>query len=299
MDRSQFLSDPDVQGFLKWAGQFVRGDRKLHHHWTDSRGNKFECGNLYEAFDRYYWKGKATLNCQLYEVRCFDKTVALFDLFKEEFRKCRALATQNDQQRFINCSNAILDWGDIKNLKKLQAWQQLGVTDFRTRIESAIRLLSPDSAVIEKGRFTKLDMGAGYSKIYAMLMDDFPMYDSRTACALTSLIVKYCEENGMQRVPETLQLGVPRPQGNVNYRIPASRYNIRSIDSGQKSAYASANVKAAWLLGNLALCEGQFKTQPPGRRVLALQSALFMVGYEPLSFKPKRLDSREPAHSPE
>ena len=31
-------------------------------------------------------------------------------------------------------------------------------------------------------------MGSGYSKVYSHMIKDFPMYDSRVACALTSLI---------------------------------------------------------------------------------------------------------------
>ena len=47
-------------------------------------------------------------------------------------------------------------------------------------------------------------MGAGYSKVYSLMIDGFPMYDSRVACALTSLIWLYCGEKHLVQIPEQL-----------------------------------------------------------------------------------------------
>ena len=43
--------------------------------------------------------------------------------------------------------------------------------------------------------------------------------------------------------------------------------------------YADSNLRCAWLLGLLADVP-PFVDQPPELRVLALQSALFMIGYD-------------------
>ena len=73
------------------------------------------------------------------------------------------------------------------------------------------RLLDPTSGdadlrVLRTGEIRY--MNSGYSKIYAMMLESFPIYDSRAACALTSLIRAYCVEWKLPSVPEPLRLGV-------------------------------------------------------------------------------------------
>ena len=110
------------------------------------------------------------------------------------------------------------------------------------------------------------------------MIDGFPMYDSRVACAVTSLIWLYWRENHLVQIPEQLRLGVPPKLGENIDRNP---FGFPKLRWGQDTKYAGSNLKAAWLLGELA-DRGEFATLPVERRVWALQSALFMIGYKPL-----------------
>ncbi len=178
-------------------------------------------------------------------------------------------ATDADKDRFKDAAVSVMKWGGITRYDKLC---ELGKEALRELKENA-RRLDPEHADTNNLRGFKY-MGAGYSKIYSLMLDDFPIYDSRVACALTSLIWIFCVEKHFQRIPEHLCLGVPN--GRVGNRNPCG---FPSTNGGRR--YADSNLKAAWLLGTLAN-RGKFATLPAEHRVIALQSALFMIGYMPL-----------------
>ena len=135
-------------------------------------------------------------------------------------------------------------------------------------------------------------MGAGYSKIYSLMVDGLPMYDSRVACALTSLIWLFCKEASLPEVPQYLRLGVPNPKGDRVDRNPQrGTFRFPDIQGAQYSLHAKCNLKAAWLLGELAQ-KGRFAELSHELRVDALQAALFMIGYEPL--KPEAIKKPHP-----
>ena len=122
-------------------------------------------------------------------------------------------------------------------------------------------------------------MNSGFSKIYSLMVDRFPIYDSRVACALASLVLWFCQCTSRKAVPESLSIGTlpHRAQGRRN--PSCEHFSFPQISYGDTASYSRSNVKAAWLLGELA-------EHPPFSRqrdrIHALQSALFMTGYERL-----------------
>ena len=121
-------------------------------------------------------------------------------------------------------------------------------------------------------------MGPGFSKVYSVLIDGFPIYDSRVACALNCLVGIYCRRERIGSKPDLLRLRMPprRVPKNVRYhRCDRPRMNNDS------AAYARDNLKAAWLLGEMVRDPGEFE-EVGFEPVDALQYALFVVGYASL-----------------
>ena len=119
-------------------------------------------------------------------------------------------------------------------------------------------------------------MGSGFSKIYSLLIDGFPIYDSRVACALACLVRIYTEDRKVEPQSDPLTLRIP-PQRQP--KSPKhSKCNCPKM-YGNTEAYAEANLKAAWLLQEMVRRPGKFANVEGFTSVEALQHALFMVGY--------------------
>ena len=234
------------------------GERKLVHSWESRPPNprSFFCQSLWEAYERYSWDEEG-----------FEGMVARLDEFRHVLRDT------NDRDRFLRTAKEVMKWGGITRYGRLD---RLGGNALR-ELRASVRPLDPRFADTDDLRGFQY-MGAGYSKVYSLMIDDFPMYDSRVACALTSLVWLYRGEKRLVEIPEHLYLGVPPKLGENIDRNP---FGFPNIKGSQYRKYADSNLKAAWLLGELAE-RGRFATLPVERRVWALQSALFMIGYKPL-----------------
>ena len=263
MKRDDYLSQPEVADFLDWAGHLMRGEWGLEHSWTEKRnGESFRCSTLYQAFQGYRWKRDT-----------FADTARKFDDFRRDLDSIGVIANPAQRDLFVEVAREVVGWGGINNLKRLNEWGQMAPRQLQSHIAETRRKLNPATANTDE-----LDdfpyMGAGFSKIYAALIPGLPIYDSRVACALACLVRLYCQDAGRPRVPALLTFGVPESRGNEGGRCqkPALRY-------GQDEKYAKANLQFAWLLAGLTANPGQFGNLPANRRVDAVQSALFMLGY--------------------
>ena len=258
MNRHAYLARPDIRAFVNWTTDFVIGERKLFHSWESRPPNplSFSCQSLWDAYEGYSWGDEG-----------FEEMVARLNEFG------RVLRDTNDEDRFLRTAKEVMKWGGITRYARLE---RLGENALRV-LRARARLLDPRCADTDDLRGFQY-MGAGYSKVYSLMIDGFPMYDSRVACAVTSLIWLYCRENHLVHIPEQLRLGVPPKLGE---NIDRNQFGFPNIRSSQDTKYADSNLKAAWLLGELA-DQGAFATLSVERRVWALQSALFMIGYKPL-----------------
>ena len=172
MKRDAYLEDPDVSDFVAWASNLVTGEWGLHHSWTGKQGNipnfGFRCDSLYEAYTHYDWYGN------------FEGAVNLMDDFRS---KLQDAIGDGDSTRFLDTAISIMKWGGIHNERRLPG---LGSRALDVLTEAGSKLDPGLADTDELAGFGP--MGSGYSKIYSLLLDDFPIYDSRVACAMTSLI---------------------------------------------------------------------------------------------------------------
>ena len=203
-------------------------------------------------------------------------TIARFANFRQDLNAIGIIGTYAQRDRFISKAREIAEWGDIRNLKRLNEWGQLDPQDLQSHIADVRRKLNPvtaDTAELTNFRY----MGSAFSKIYSALIPGLPIYDSRVACALACLVRLYCRDSGRSQVPPLFNLGIPPGRGNAGGRCSSPQ-----IYASQESKYAKANLQFAWLMQGLTADPGEFAQVPAGQRVDALQSALFMLGYDRL-----------------
>ncbi len=260
MRRTDYLGLSSVQGFVDWGSNIVRGEWGLQHAWQGSkRVGQLKCNTLYQAYKGYFWNDE-----------CFFMTARKLDDFRGQFKRA---IDDDDNIRFATIAEDVKYWGRIGNAT-------LRPNVLRERAE----LLNPRTADTEDlrafGEMRSID-----SKIYSLLVDGLPIYDSRTACGLASLIWLFCKDRGYCPIPDALKIGIPSAHVSFS-RNPDESFP--GIHSGFK--YADSNLKAAWILGDLLETAGGFGHVPTNQQLLALQSALFMLGYKPLADDAVRKD---------
>ena len=270
MKRDDYLADKDVAGFVQWAGYLVRSDWGLEHSYK-GKGPAFCCATLYRAYEGYRWPNSVNGERA-------NATMDRFDDYRRRFASIQPVTTDADQRAFFAIAEEILKWGGINNLRIASShnWGSLRPKDLQDRVDEIKNKLDPADPNCDTDKLpASLGMSSGYSKIYAALIPSLPIYDSRVACALTCLIRLYERQAGSNVSGDKLSFPVPAHRGSRRCTRPAIRY-------GQDRKYAEANLKCAWLLQGLLKQPGEFANVPEHRRVDALQSALFMLGYQRL-----------------
>ena len=268
MNRDEYLENEHVSGFTRWASELVTGDLVLAHRWTSGRGTDFKCMTLYDALEQYRWPdNRNALDCRA--------TAQLLRRFRLDFEDIGAINSRVKQTKFVDNAETIFRWGGIRQLGKLNEWRSLPPERLQALIEDARARLDPATADTDDLASFRY-MGSGFSKVYSVLVDGFPIYDSRVACALNCLVEIYCRREKVRPRPDLLKLRMPPRQEPKRIRYCRCDRPKMNNDS---AAYARNNLKAAWLLQEMVREPGDFGKVEMFEPVDAVQHALFMVGY--------------------
>ena len=260
MKRDDYLSAPDVQAFLGWAKPIVTGERQLSHP-GEKAGVEFK--TIADAWRCYEWDDKD-----------YKATTVFLGGLRARISESREEGKSKD---LLEAAIDILKWGRVggRNTERLEALGEEALP----LLELNSRLLNPEAADLDRVKVVH-PMNSGFSKIYSLMLDGFPIYDSRVACALGSLVRGFCEKTGRQCVPPLLAFRLPPNRVQGNKRDP-SRGNLKfsAIHHGGDGFHAQSNVMAAWILDELSE-HGPFGELGVDERQFALQSAMFMIGHK-------------------
>ncbi len=266
MNRTQYLDDLDVRAFIGWMTPRLCAEGVFTHHYGLPHGKAWSCTSVYEAFLRYDWRGDFESN---------ESALAVMT------SRLRAALDASDTQEFIAAARDVLLWGGViaNNGAKLLALGDEVIPTFT----AAVRQLDPRTADTDHVDDVRL-MNAGFTKIFALLIDDFPIYDGRVGAALGYLVRLHLQERGATSVPTTLRFPWGMGKGAISgdskkNRNPSSGSLIFPRLRADVRLHVRANIMAAWMIAELSRseCFGQL---PERQRVWGLQSVLFMIGYE-------------------
>ena len=268
MNRSEYLRDASVQAFIDWMRPHVRGERRFQHGFTMLKPRcAWSCNSIWEAYENYWWPlpGRNTGS--------FEANQGELDRLAADVRRAR---DGDDRNGFLGAAGAILQWGGVMN-SNADTLRDLGGTALSVFREAGALLDPPhaDTSRLEGVRY----MNAGWTKVYALMVDGFPIYDGRVGAAMGYLVQRYCVRIRVHPVPVLLRFrwGVARGRHNRNPSTRSLRFPRLTAASPRR--WAECNLQAAWVLGELCR-EGGFGGLPPHRRLRALEAALFMIGYE-------------------
>ena len=232
MKRDEYLADEHVAGFTKWVGQLVTGDLTLTHRWK-SRGTDFRCTSLYGALEQYRWPD----NSRALDYRVTGRRLREFHI---NFEDIGTVDSRVKQAKFVDNAEAIVRWGGIRPSKRLDEWRSMPPERLQALVEDIRGKLDPetgDTANLAGFHY----MGSGFSKVYSVLIDGFPIYDSRVACALNCLVGIYCRRQKVGPKPDSIETEDAATSGAQDCQIPSVRpsqdeQRCRRIRSGQSES---------------------------------------------------------------
>ena len=269
MNRNKYLLDSSVEAFIDWLRPHVRGDCPFQHEYTMSRPRcDWSCNSIWEAYEKYWWPLPNDRR-----TGSFEANQGKLDRLAADVRRARDC---DDQDGFIKAASDILRWGGVtsSNADTLRKLDGMALSEFRR----ASRLLDPshaDTSRLDGVRY----MNAGWTKVYALMLDGFPIYDGRVGAAMGYLVQQYCTRAGLRKVPPLLcfRWGAARGDHNRNPSMDSLRFPGLTYDNPRR--WAECNIWAAWILGEVCR-EGKFGGLVQRRQLRALEAALFMLGYE-------------------
>ena len=288
--KKEYINNQDVKAFINWLDLRLGIPGSFEHRSYLLRTKQgWQCGCLYEAFENYKWP--YSFQCPLLGERVrgseFRETFDYLNMLAESLRTA---VYANDVELTRKSAFAMLTWGGVlyRNEKRVL---DLGedVCDYFKDTREKLHISD-----CRLGKHEGIMMNSGFTKLYFLLVDDFIMYDGRVGAALGLLGRLYAEEMGLETIPAEIKFSFgsgqtsPARQKSGDRRNPSTeKYKLSSFNSNPKRQL-NDNLKASWLLKELVdKTESRFALLPQvpllNERLTAIQSALFMIGYDVIS----------------
>ncbi|MFV3383737.1 MULTISPECIES: hypothetical protein [Pseudomonas] len=284
MDRTTFLAQPDVNGFIEWL-QATLGHLQVHLRLRRSKqvrgGLDLQVVGLEQVHAAYRW-GAGWQDYQTGKwVASTDwvSTKASLDLLRS--RLASALASGCDDATYKAC-RAVLQWGGVWG-----AVPFLGELRRKGKLVEYLNACRPLFSLDTDQKLSDLSersiqrFDAGLTKIHALIdTTGSPIYDSRVGAAIAMLYARY-RENAQGRAQLKFPSGAARGKqirdpGELGYAAAPRFFTSKVTDH----IWARSQVELGWIIqAVLARLPGMFSGSL-AERSHCFEAALFMIGYD-------------------
>jgi len=207
-----------------------------------------------------------------------------------------AIYRNDNEQSARECLFAVFSWGGIRNRSVGAGRFVETLTDARAYFAAAAEALTLETATIDSKTLYPVSesqpklMNAMLTKAHALLAEDgLPIYDSRVAASIATLVARYVRDRGLLEPPRLLAFpltdraqrrGVP-----VEISTDAQRHLSRNDSSRGTREWTSAKLRLGWITrAVLEASPGLFGQGQLESRMRAFEAALFMTGYDTRAF---------------
>jgi len=281
--KDEYLASKHVTGFSKFLSEYMNDSTKefKHNYRNIKKNTEWKCDKLANAFQHYEWRVKD----------CFSN-IATGESFESNNKVLLFLRARlenyilNKSPRDLkNAAIDVMKWGGTVNGNKPFIDELYTTNKIINYFKDAITFFSKDSFDEDQFKTLKLRSNAGFTKIYSLLNNNFIIYDSRVAAALTLLVLSYCKNNDLKCVPvELLFCVMPAKEDKKaqhhKCRNPSQQTLNFPMMNNNHLVHARSNVMANWLI-ECSLAKGGFLLNGKGSDDFrALEAALFMIGYD-------------------
>jgi hypothetical protein len=283
MNRHAYFALPHVSGFITWFAAELDCESRFKHEYVDRRsGMQWSCNRLFDAFDRYRWNHPGNVRLGFDSGHCPMSNGIALSALRNDLQ-----AINGDDRRALDATLDVMSWGGVSagNANWLKANKD-GLASLLEAVQGALDAGDELAPVL---RSKQLRFNSGMTKVYSLLCKNFVIYDSRVAAALGWLVVKYCQAQGLSKVPQGLGFPWAAAKEALNADTPKCRnpgagvLKFKGLRSG--AHHALWNLRASWVL-NAVLAHPAAKASPfqsvgaPNDPLRALEAALFMIGYD-------------------
>jgi len=280
MNRQEFLNLPEVRQFVDWAAHrltSIRVDFNIRSSSKVPGGVAGIVTGLDEVILHYRWRSDARGDGSWHE------TV-------DTLRRLRnALNNAANESEVLAACFAILAWGGDRNpnkgagpfLSDMAARNTLlrYIADARDGFRLDQAVIGADPPVIR--------MNAMLTKIHALTSPDgLPIYDSRVAAAIASIIEIWRRESGVD-APLSPALSFPATDAKrtvtrlfANAAAPRILRYAAGDPTRNTKDWAEAKIRLAWLMHAVLERNGELLAEHGLNRMHAFEASLFMIGYD-------------------
>jgi len=310
MNKSEFLSDQDVAGFVNWASIYLleivvdfdiskKGTGKANG--SNGPGLQGEVIGFNAVTNAYHWRGEWKNN-KGGSVTSSDWASSRESLSQLSQWLKEEVASGSDV-RALDACDAVLTWGgDRAGPNKgarpfLKSKADSG--ELTKYLSEATLLFSLDTADISKLGYIE-QMNSMLTKVHALLSDDgLPIYDSRVAGSIASLVEIYRQSTDLKVLPKPLTFkavdlserrSVRGLKSGVAVVKPGVIYRNPKYKKKDAIEWSSAKVRLAWLIeatleqaeknGRPIFEKNTFLDDTAKSRMHAFEAALFMIGFD-------------------
>jgi hypothetical protein len=291
MQRTDFIENNDVRGFLVFFGQclsHLKVDYITSYKNIKSPDRHFEVTGMEQALNKYAWPATDTLANPNVNIYNWTSTV---DFLRRARTSLQYAIDSKDEKATWDAVKKILDWGLTQNraakniiqLENLCKESKTGICAYLKNIQSLLSLASADTSRINAALIPYAS--SGISKVHSLASTDgLVIFDSRVAATLTECINEYLRRNGIKAIPPALKLFVElqHSKNNPGQRKPSPLSNLANHPGFSRTyKWIECQVRVSWIFeevlkknrnifgsSNLELAD----------RMHCLEAACFMMG---------------------
>lgn len=283
MKAKDYLNIKVVKEFVGYLATILSGECEVDSGYFDRfKRVHVKFGVLQDAFDSYYWPKPG---------ESYKNNAAALSLLQDRVR--RVFNDGSAAGGEINeCIGGVLLWG--AGGKKTQiytanmSWLEMQNSFGRGTNEILKSACDAFGESFDESMFGNdgIRSNAGFTKIYALLLDDFVIYDSRVAAALGSLVVRFCRDKKLDYIPESLLFNW-MPATGADNRNPSTESLVFMPVRNIASRHAYSNWRANIVIKNAiskAMMTGRGvdwmtnDVQSGDTALRRVEAALFMLG---------------------
>ena len=300
MNREKYLTSVDVTPFVTWLAtksEKIKVNLNIPKSRYVSETIDQVVVGLPDVVSCYNWKAKWTDGQELVKSSCWDSTVISLIRLSERLQAVVSRTESNeDALKFLY---SVFEWGGDRNGRVGARRFVDNHDDICSYLRTCTEVLRLDRAEVDPTGVglpafrSPVMMNAMLTKVHSLLAQDgLPIYDSRVAGAMATLVALYASEQrnaGVKIMGLPGLLEFPLTERKKRRGVPAelrefSSFTInRDQNARLRSAaqWASGKIRLGWILQ--AVLEAKpslFDQYDPRLRMRAFEASLFMIGYD-------------------